>query len=53
LSLDYELFQGFTLTLTAKANLDRETLFNGAAGEFGPATTGSRGDLHLKASLRF
>ncbi|MDR1247949.1 MAG: hypothetical protein LBK63_01485 [Treponema sp.] len=53
LSLDYELFQGFVLTLTAKACLDQETLSGGAAGEFGPAATGSRGDLRLKASLRF
>jgi hypothetical protein len=53
LSLDYELFQGFTLTLTATAHLDQEALSDGAAGEFGPVATGSRGDLRLKASLRF
>jgi hypothetical protein len=53
LSLDYEIFQGFTLTFTAKAYLDSETLSDGAAGEFGPATTGSRGDPRFKASLRF
>jgi hypothetical protein len=53
LSLDYEIFQGFTLTFTAKAYLDRETFSSGAAGEFGPAANGSRGDLRFKASLRF
>jgi hypothetical protein len=53
LTLDYELFQGFTLSFTAKACLDRETLSDGASGEFGPAAAGSRGDLRVKASLRF
>jgi hypothetical protein len=53
LSLDYELFQGFTLTLTARANLDRKTLSGGPPGEFGPGAMQSRGDLRFKASLRF
>jgi hypothetical protein len=53
LSLDYEIFQGFTLTFTATARLDQEALADGAAGEFGPATTGAWGDLRFKASLRF
>jgi hypothetical protein len=53
LSLDYEIFQGLTLSLTAKAYLDRKALADGPAGEFGPAAARSWGDLRFKASLRF
>jgi hypothetical protein len=52
-ALEHELFQGMTLSLNARIPLDRESLSGGAMGEFGPRTTGSRGDLSLKASLRF
>jgi hypothetical protein len=56
LSAEHELFQGFTLSLSAQAPLDRD-LFSGDRGELGPippgASGGSRFLLTAKARLRF
>jgi hypothetical protein len=58
LSAEHELFQGFTLSLSAQAPMDRD-LFSGdgSRGELGPippdASGGSRFILTAKARLRF
>jgi hypothetical protein len=55
---DYEVFQGFTLSLTARIPLDRE-VFGGAGGggELGPLPpgqeAGSRAVVTLSGRLRF
>jgi hypothetical protein len=58
LSLNHDLFQGATLTLTAQIPLDRDLLFNdGNRGELGPLPSGSSMgryfDFKAKIRLRF
>ncbi|MDR1239448.1 MAG: hypothetical protein LBK27_04990 [Treponema sp.] len=58
LGAEHELFQGFTLNLSAQAPLDRDLFSgNGSRGELGPippdASGGSRFILTVKARLRF
>jgi hypothetical protein len=61
-TLDYEVFQGFSLNLTARLPLDQKTLNGGKAGELGPVPPrpdGSAGEAGMKflinagARLRF
>jgi len=42
-SFDYEVFQGFSLNLTARLPLDQKTLSGGKAGELGPIPPGPDG----------
>ena len=51
--LDYEVFQGFSLNLTARLPLDQETFANGRAGELGPVQSGARVVVNAGARLRF
>jgi hypothetical protein len=61
-TLNYELFQGFSLNLTARLPLDQKTLNGGKAGELGPVpprpdgsegTAGARFIVNAGARLRF
>jgi hypothetical protein len=56
LTVEHELFQGFTLNLNCQVPLDR-SLSGGAAGEFGPLPPGAAAGRYvqstLKARLRF
>jgi len=42
-TLNYELFQGFSLNLTARLPMDQKTLNGGKAGELGPVPPGPDG----------
>jgi hypothetical protein len=58
LSVEHELVQGFTLSLSGRVPLDRDLLFgDGNRGELGPlppeAAMGSRFVLAAKARVRF
>ena len=53
LTVAYDLFQGFTLNLTARVPLDREVLTGGRPGELGPVNSGARFILNAGARLRF
>jgi hypothetical protein len=53
LSTEHEFLQGFTLSLSAQAPLDREVFSGGSPGELGPERTGNRFLLTTKARLRF
>jgi hypothetical protein len=53
LSLSYEIFQGFTLSLLGKIPLDRKALSGGKAGELGPDNSRTRCDISFKAGFRF
>jgi hypothetical protein len=54
LTLDHDLFQGITLSLTGRVPLDRDTLTgNGLQGELGPRMTGANGLVTSKIRLRF
>ena len=62
MTLDYEVFQGFSLNLTARLPLDQKTMNGGNAGELGPIPprpdgidreTGARFILNAGARLRF
>jgi hypothetical protein len=61
-TLNYELFQGFSLNLTARLPMDQKTLNGGKAGELGPVppgpdgsegTAGARFIVNAGARLRF
>ena len=61
-TLNYELFQGFSLNLTARLPLDQKTLNGGKAGELGPipphpdgteGAAGARFIVEAGARLRF
>jgi hypothetical protein len=54
LTLEHELFQGITLSLTGRVPLDRDSFTgNGLRGELGPRTTGTNGLVTAKVRLRF
>ena len=53
ITLNYELFQGFSLNLTARIPLDQDALTDGRAGELGPVNSGARFILNAGARLRF
>jgi hypothetical protein len=50
-TLNYELFQGFSLSLTARLPMDQKTLNGGKAGELGPV--GAKFIVNAGARLRF
>jgi len=61
-TLNYELFQGFSLNLTARLPMDQKTLNGGKAGELGPVppgpdgsegTAGAKFIVNAGARLRF
>ena len=55
-ALDYEVFQGFSLNLTAQVPLDRKSFGGGETGELGPTPFGGPGArfiLNAGARLRF
>jgi hypothetical protein len=52
-TLNYELFQGFSLSLSARVPLDQETLSGGEAGELGSLRSGAKFILNAGARLRF
>jgi hypothetical protein len=54
LTLEHDLFQGMTVSLSAQIPLDRD-LFSGSGsrGELGPLSLGSYCNLSVKARLRF
>ena len=61
-TLNYELFQGFSLSLTARLPMDQKTMNGGKVGELGPlppgfngneVTRGSRFIINAGAKLRF
>ena len=52
-ALNYELFQGLSLNLTARIPLDQETLSGGRAGELGPVNSGAKFILNAGVKLRF
>jgi hypothetical protein len=53
IGFNYEVFQGFTLNLTANVPIDQKTIRDGKAGEFGPDFSRSRFILNAGARLRF
>ncbi|MDR2630734.1 MAG: hypothetical protein LBC60_07410 [Spirochaetaceae bacterium] len=54
LSLDHDLFQGITLSLTGRIPLDRDIFTgNGLHGELGPQMTGTNGLVTAKLRVRF
>jgi hypothetical protein len=58
LGAEYDIFQGLTLSLSARFPVDRSLLWDGGGrGEFGPlppgSTGGSRFDLNTKVRFRF
>ncbi|MDR1252619.1 MAG: hypothetical protein LBK62_10725 [Treponema sp.] len=54
LSLEHELFQGCSLSLSGQIPLDRDRFSdNGGQGELGPAAGGSYFNLNTKLRLRF
>jgi hypothetical protein len=53
LSLGYDVFQGFTLSLSGSVYLDRSVFSGGGAGELGPENRRAGSDIRLKAGLRF
>jgi hypothetical protein len=54
LSLDHDLFQGITLSLTGRIPLDRDAFTgNGRHGELGPQMTGAAGIVTAKIRVRF
>jgi hypothetical protein len=52
-TLNYELFQGFSLNLSARIPLDQDSLSGGRAGELGPANSRARFIVNGGARLRF
>jgi hypothetical protein len=52
-ALNYELFQGFSLNLTARLLLDQDSLFGGKTGELGPVKSGAKFIVDAGARLRF
>jgi len=52
-TVNYEIFQGLTLNLTARLPLDQDTLAGGRTGELGPVNSGARFILNAGARLRF
>jgi hypothetical protein len=54
LTVEHELFQGFTLGLSGRVPLDRDVFArNGEYGELGPQLTGTRVRISALARLRF
>ncbi|MDR2759065.1 MAG: hypothetical protein LBB78_06775 [Spirochaetaceae bacterium] len=54
LTLDHDLSQGITLSLTGRVPLDRDVFTgNGLRGELGPQMTGTNGLVTAKVRLRF
>ncbi|MFP3089041.1 hypothetical protein LQZ21_01800 [Treponema sp. TIM-1] len=54
LTLDHDLFQGITLSLTGRVPLDRDAFTgNGLRGELGPQISGTNGLVTAKVRLRF
>jgi hypothetical protein len=54
ITLDHDLFQGITLSLTGQVPLDRDVFTgNGLRGELGPQMTGANGLVTAKVRLRF
>ncbi len=54
LSIEHEPFQGLTLHLSSRVPLDKPVLgLGGDDGELGPGLTGMRGELMVKARVRF
>ena len=51
--LEYEVFQGFSLSLNARLPMDMRTPDGTNEGELGPAKSGSRFSVDIGASLRF
>ena len=52
-TLEYEAFQGFTLSLTARLPMDQDTMNGGRLGELGPERAGARLIVNAGARLRF
>jgi hypothetical protein len=53
-TLEHDLFQGITLSLTGRVPLDRDTFTgNGRRGELGPQMTGANGLVTARVRLRF
>ncbi|MDR0473867.1 MAG: hypothetical protein LBH43_09400 [Treponema sp.] len=52
LSLDYDIFQGFSMNLSVRVPLDQKILSGGTPGEFGPAM-GARVITNAGVKLRF
>jgi hypothetical protein len=52
LSLDYEIFQGFSMNLSVRVPLDQETFSGGTPGEFGPLSTGAKVIANAGVKLR-
>jgi hypothetical protein len=52
-TVNYELFQGFSLNLTARIPLDQDGLSGGRIGELGPESAGARFILNAGVRLRF
>ena len=50
---DYELFQGFSLNLTASIPLDQNSIAGNEAGELGPERSNARAIVTAGARLRF
>jgi hypothetical protein len=52
-SVEHEPFQGLLVSVSVRVPLDGRTLGAGSNGELGPAHTGARGEITVKARLRF
>jgi hypothetical protein len=52
-TVNYELFQGFSLNLSVRLPLDQDSLSDGKAGELGPVNSGARLIVNAGAKLRF
>ena len=52
-TLNYELFQGFSLSLTTRVCLDQKDFGGSKAGELGPASPDARVIVNVGARLRF
>ena len=53
LTLNYEVFQGFIISLVTRFCFDRKDFSGGEAGELGPYYTGARAIVSAAARLRF
>ncbi|MCL2792833.1 MAG: hypothetical protein FWD87_07055 [Spirochaetaceae bacterium] len=53
LRFDYEIFQGFSLNLTANVPFDQKSIRDGKVGELGPKKSHARAIVNAGARLRF
>jgi hypothetical protein len=53
LTAEYEVFQGFTLSLSGRVPLDRDAFDSSSPGELGPVNSRARAVINAKARLRF